>query len=292
MNHVPPRHLRQHKPRVLSWQFLLYLDTYETVTTSFCPFARHSPVALVFRHCDSLVFLRLTLEHGFHGGHQGGRIQSGIKPVHGPMQMGAGCTAGSANPGNQVALFYLCALLNQYFAEVNKGGGYTISMVQDQGSTGKEHIRVHQGHHSSRRSNDRSSRGCCHIHAVMGRARLAVEDPLAAKNTTDASGGRPDKILQEIQALKILGPGLTGQGTLLTDALQLLWGRSHMLLGHPVDPLNGIIPLADFDLLGVQLAVRCLYPQGLGQFAIAPDAEYKVSAGRDPYSCIIEPHRA
>src|SRR5690606_9618956 len=148
------------------------------------------------------------------------------------------------------------------------------------------------GHHARGWRHDRRTGGCRHINPIVGLAGLAVKNPLAPIHPADASRGWPDKLLKKIQALDIPRPGLAGQGTFLTDTLQLLRRRSHMFLLHPFNALDAIVPFTEADLLGAHLARRRFHPQGVGEFAITPDTEYEVSVWGDPQWRLIEPHPA
>ncbi|VTR68275.1 hypothetical protein DESC_700031 [Desulfosarcina cetonica] len=217
-----------------------------------------------------------------HGRHQKGRIQPGLEPVHAPMQMRAGHPAGGAHLGNDISLPDLRALGNQDFTEMHVNGGDPVTMIDDQGATGIEHVIMGHAHHPIRRRLDRSSGGHGDVDAEMGPSRVPVEDALAAINATDPAEDRPDEGLVEIGPWVIPSAYLSDQRDIRADAGQIGFGGGrHFFRGQAVDALDVILAGLDTDGVFCDASLRRLHRQHGLRLGIPGKADHEQSIRRD-----------
>ncbi len=140
------------------------------------------------------------------GGYKQLRVQSGIEPVHPPVQVRSGYPPGGTHLGNDVPLPYPRADIDEYPLQMQKRRGEAMAMVEDEGTPGKKHIRMGQGDDPVRRGPDRGSFRGRDIEAVVGALGLAIQYPLASVNARDPPLDRTDETLRKIDSGIIQAP--------------------------------------------------------------------------------------
>ena len=127
---------------------------------------------------------------------------------------------------------------------------------------------------------DRRADGRGHVDAVVGPARLAVEDALAAVDAGDAPQRRPGEPALEQRLGPVDRAHLGDQGVLGLDARPLRFRRRDHLARQTVDALDLVATLRDLQPARLLGAVGKAYGErGLGP-RLPAEAEQEATGGR------------
>ena len=168
--------------------------------------------------------------------------------------MRTGNPAGGAYLSDQIAPAHNLPLSDEDLRQMQESGGKPVPMVEHDGSTREEHIRVGQGHHTIGRSRDWSPAWRCDVDPEVGSPGLTVQDSLAAVHTGNWPPGRPHETGQIVGSGIIALAGRFDQSALGLNAFELLFVRSDLFWRQSINTLDLVCARNDLEESCLDLA--------------------------------------
>jgi len=206
------------------------------------------------------------------------------------MEMRAGGAAGRSHRADDLALRDLLAELHVKPRHVEIDRREPVAVIDHHRAAGHEETLFGERHRTRGRSLDRGAGGCGDIDAHMRRARLAVQDGLAAVDAADRPGHRPDETGFEEAQIAVDGARRRRLAVLALDAFEQLGAGRNLFLRQAFDVADGVLPRR-YGEIAVFLAAVAVGDVERGMIRrVAAEAEDEMPVGRDAQLFAVEAH--
>ena len=122
-----------------------------------------------------------------------------------------------------------------------------MPVVEHDGSTREEHIRVSQGHHAIGRSRHWSSGWRRDVDPKVGSPGLTVQDSLAAIHTGNWPPGRPHETGQKVGSGVVTLAGRFDQSALGLNTFEVLFVRGDLFWRQSIYTLDLVLARSDLE---------------------------------------------
>ena len=189
------------------------------------------------------------------------------------------------------ALSHVLSDLDQDILHVGVDAVQPVAVIDHHGAAGEIQVRLGQRHDPAR---DRFDRRACRrrdVEAAMRRARLAVQDALAAIDARDRPERRPRHLLSEAETVAVACLGRLDQLGVGLDPGEVLLARRHLARRQPVDPLDLVCPRRNFQRPPVLVPIGMVHHQLRLRSRIAAEAEHEPALGGHAQLPAVQPRR-
>jgi hypothetical protein len=162
------------------------------------------------------------------------------------MKMRPGGAAGGADGADENARLDRVADRDGYRLQMKVAARHTETVIDDHGVAGEIEI-PDEDHAPARHLAHRRALAGREVDAIMGRARLPVQDALAAIDTRHHAICRANEGSEKPSSVRVDGARFRHLLGLALDSREDLRRRRHHLLGQPIDALDVVTALLHLD---------------------------------------------